>query len=153
MTRFSAASLRPVRAAIVLAVALAACTGGYDVKKDGPLRVKDAWVRATNVTSTAALYLTLENRDTVAVMIVGAGTQLASAAEIHETILAQGTSRMNRLDSLPIARGATLTMKPGGIHIMLIDLNASMAAGDSVALVIHLADGRTTSVKAIARDK
>lgn len=153
MTRFSAASLRPVRAAVVLAVALAACSGGYDVKTDGPLRVKDAWVRATNVTSTAAMYLTLENRDTVAVMIVGAGTQLASAAEFHETMLVQGTSRMNRLDSLPIARGATLTMKPGGIHIMLIDLNASMAAGDSVALVIRLADGRTTSVKAIARDK
>ena len=153
MTRFSAVSLRPVRAAVVLAVALAACSGGYDVKTDGPLRVKDAWVRATNVTSTAAMYLTLENRDTVAVMIVGAGTEHANATEFHETILVQGTSRMNRLDSFPIARGATLTMKPGGIHIMLIDLNASITAGDSVALVIRLADGRTTSVKAIARDK
>lgn len=55
--------------------------------------------------------------------------------------------------SAPIARGASLTMKPGGIHLMLIDLTASVAVGDSVALVIHLADGRTTSVNAIARDQ
>ena len=55
--------------------------------------------------------------------------------------------------SAPIARGATLTMTPGGIHIMLIDLTAAVAAGDSVALAIHLADGRTTSVNAIARDQ
>lgn len=153
MTRFSAGSLRPALFVVSVAVVLAACSGGYDLKKDGPLHVKDAWVRATNVTSTAAMYLTLENRDTAAVVILGAGTRLARAAEFHETMEMQGTSHMNKLDSLPIARGATLTMKPGGIHLMLIDLNASLAAGDSVALVIHLADGRTTSVNAIARDQ
>ena len=153
MTRFSAVSLRRAPFVVCVAVVLAACSGRYDMKKDGPLRVKDAWVRATNVTSTAAVYLTLENRDTAAVLILGAATQLARAAEFHETMEMQGASHMNKLDSLPIARGATLTMKPGGIHIMLIDLTASVAVGDSVALVIHLADGRTTSVNAIARDQ
>ena len=153
MTRFSAVSLRPPPFVIGFAVISAACSGGYDMKHDGPLQVKDAWVRVTNVTGTAAMYLTLENRDTATVMIVGAETQLARAAEFHETMEMQGTSHMNKLDSLPIARGATLTMKPGGIHLMLIDLTASVAVGDSVALVIHLADGRTTSVNAIARDQ
>ena len=153
MTRFSAVSLRRAPFAVGIAVVSAACSGGYDMKHDGPLQMKDAWVRATNVTGTAAMYLTLENRDTATVIIVGAETQLARAAEFHETMEMRGTSHMNKLDSLPIARGATLTMKPGGIHIMLIDLHASLAAGDSVALLVHLADGRTTSVNAIARDQ
>lgn len=151
MTRSIIATLRTTSVALVFAAALAACSS-YDIKKDGPLRVKDAWVRAANVTGTGAMYVTLENTDTAAVMILGAGTQFAAAAEFHETVDMQGMSHMNKLDSVPIARGATLTMKPGGLHIMLIDVKTSMAPGDTIPLVLHLGDGRTTTVKAIARE-
>ncbi len=141
--------------ALVCLVALAACSS-YDVPKDGPLRVTDAWARATNVSGTGAIYLTLENADTAAVMIRGAGTLIAAAAEFHETAKMQGMAgmtHMTRLDSIPIARGATLTMQPGGLHIMLIDLKMAIAPGDTVPLVIQLGDGRTTSVEAVVREK
>ena len=62
-------------------------------------------------------------------------------------------SDMIKLDSIPLARGATLTMKPGGLHIRLIDLKMSVAPGDTVPLVFHLGDGRTTSVQAVVREQ
>lgn len=151
MIRPIVASLRTASVAFPVAVAITACSS-YDIKKDGPLRVTDAWVRAANVTGTGAMYVTLENTDTAAVTILGAGSQFAAAAEFHETTDMQGMSHMTKLDSVPIARGATLTMKPGGLHIMLIDVKTSMAPGDTIPLVLHLGDGRTTTIKAIARE-
>lgn len=159
MIRSIGAPVRSVHVVLGSVVALAACASSdtsYHIETDGPLRVKDAWVRATNVTGPGAMYLTLENTDTAAVTILGAATPLAGAAEFHETTEMQGMegmSHMNKLDSIPVARGATLAMKPGGLHIMLIDLKKSLTLGDTVPLVIRLSDGRTTSVKAIAREQ
>ena len=154
MTRSIAASpvatLRAARFALVLIVAMVACSSN-EIEKDGPLRVKDAWARATKGTGIGAMYLTLENTDTGAVMILGAATPMAAAAEFHETAEMDGMSHMTKLDSIPVARGATLTMKPGGLHVMLIDLKMSIAAGDTVPLVLQFRDGRRTSAKAVAR--
>ncbi len=135
----------------MLLLTAAACAGSHDVTTMGPLAVTDAWVRVTNATKSGAMYLTLENRDTSVVTIVGAGSTAARAAELHETMQMDNMAHMQHIDSLPIARGATLSMQPGGVHIMLVDLGREMAPGDSVPLVLRLADGRTTNVMAVVR--
>ncbi len=149
-TTASAQGLTPL---LILAVALSACAKSNDTDGQRPLEVKDAWVRATNVTASAAMYLTLENHDSTTVQILGVGSSDARVAELHESSDSSGVSRMQHLDSLAIAPRATLTMQPGGVHIMLIDLARSVVKGDTVMMTLHLGDGRTTRVKAVARDE
>ncbi len=131
---------------------LGACTAHSNAASAGPLLVRDAWVRATNATAPGAAYLVVENAESAGVTIVGVGSPMARAAEFHETQDMQGMTHMSRIDSIPLAPRGTLEMKPGGLHIMLIDLAASIALGDTVPVVLHFGDGRTATVKSIARD-
>ncbi len=151
MTSNESAPFRPALRPLVPLLMLASCTPSHDIATNGPLTVADAWVRVTSATQSGAMYMTLENRDTGTVTIVSAGSFQARAAELHESMQRENMAHMAQLDSLPIAPGATLTMQPGGMHIMLIDLTREMAPGDSMQLALHHADGRTTSVLAVVR--
>jgi hypothetical protein len=124
---------------------------GSVAHQNGPLRVRDAWVRASNVTRSGALYLTLDNQDTVAVRVVNVDTPLAREASLHETMNMQGMTHMAARAELSIPRGATVTLTPGGMHVMLVDIMRPLAAGDTVPLTLRLRDGRTTPVSAIVR--
>ncbi len=135
----------------LLLLPAAACGDSHDLATAGPLAVTDAWVRVTNATKAGAMYMTLKNRDTATVIIIGAGSSDARAAELHETMQMENMAHMAPIDSLPIARGASLSMQPGGVHIMLVDLAREMAPGDSVPLVLRHADGRATNVMATVR--
>ena len=104
MARVIGAAFRAAQVGIVLAATLASCASGYDAKADGPVYVADAWVRPTNVTATGAMYLTLENKEAATVVIVGAATPFARAAEFHESMEMQGMSHMNKLDSRHAAK-------------------------------------------------
>jgi len=117
----------------------------------GPLRVREAWVRSTNVTRAAAMYLSLENRDSVDVHVIGATSPLATHATLHETTDRQGMSHMAAVPDLRVARGATVTLQPGGLHLMLNDLSRTLTKGDTVPLDLRLSDGQTTHVVAIVR--
>ncbi len=151
--------MRPARHTLSLCVlgaltafSLSACARGYDRVKDGPLEIKDAWVRVTNVTASAAMYGTFQNHDDATVNILSVSTAAARSAELHETMEMSGMSHMQHLDSLPVAPKGTLTFKPGGIHVMLTDLGRPMATGDTVVLTFQLGGGGSTIVKAVVRE-
>ncbi len=132
-------------------VVTAVVTDGTSNGVAGPLRVHDAWVRATNVTHAAAMYLSLENRDSVDVHVVGASSPEAKSVTLHETMEMQGMSHMAAVPDLLIARGTSVTLQPGGLHLMLGDVARALVNGDTVPLDLQLADGRTTHVVAIVR--
>ena len=82
----------------------------------------DAWIRAARPGSVvAAAYCSITNGGTDPVTIV----EFAGAwrAEIHETVQESGVSRMRPLKRLTVAPGATVTLAPGGKHLMLFDLD------------------------------
>ena len=84
--------------------------------------------------------------DTVAIMLVGVTTNAAAAAEVHETMQHEGMAHMMPRTELPIAAGAVLTMQPGGLHVMLVDLRRALAVGDSIRLQLHFGDSTTGPV-------
>lgn len=116
-----------------------------------PVQVRDAWARAADSGATGAAYVTLANGDTADIAITGWSSSAAVAAELHETMQHQGMVHMSARPAIVIARDSSLTMVPGGLHVMLIELRRALVVGDTVSLLATFADGRTLDVRAPVR--
>ena len=83
----------------------------------------------------AALYLTATN-DGSPDRLLGAETDLAASAEIHETVTgADGTVTMRAVEAVDLGRGDTVGLEPGAIHLMLFDV-PPLAVGDTVQVTL-----------------
>lgn len=113
--------------------------------------VSAAWVTETPPTARmSAAYLTLRN-GARADTLLEVRTPVAGAAEMHETTVQDGLARMRQLKSLPLAPKQEVRFAPGGRHIMLIDLNRDLKAGDKVPLTLRFRHAGTVTVEADVR--
>ena len=101
---------------------------------------------------TSALYLHIANRAAAPVVILDVETAAARQVEFHETTLENDVAVMQKLDSLVIAGGETLELRPGGKHIMLSHLTQDMAPGDQVAFRLILDSGGPIDLTAVVHD-
>jgi copper(I)-binding protein len=100
-----------------------------------------ATITASNATAyataegarTGAVFVTLQNPQTNMDKLLGVTTDKAAVAEIHESYVdeADGTMQMRKVDGVEIPAGQQVELKPGGHHIMLIDLAAPLVEGET----------------------
>jgi copper(I)-binding protein len=127
MTRFQALAI-----AVVALAALAAPAAHAD-----DIAIADAWARATpGKAPTGAAYLTLTNSGAAADRLVGASSPVAATTELHEDKEENGIMKMRPVPVLPIAPGQSITLKPGGYHLMLTGLKAPLKQGESFPLTL-----------------
>jgi len=101
----------------------------------GDLTISAGWVRPTIGPGTVtAAYLTIENAGADADALTDVNTDRAGAAELHTHVMEGGVMRMTRIPQIVIPPGATVSLEPGGSHIMLIDLDGPLGPGDEVEL-------------------
>ncbi len=105
--------------------------------------VREGWVRLPpGPMPMAAGYGQIRNDCRRAVVVVGAGSKAFGDVSLHETTLVDGVSRMRAVERLPIAAGATVELKPGGLHLMLMQPEVALKAGAQLPLRLSLEDGR-----------
>ncbi len=101
------------------------------------IELSHVWARASaSATGNSAAYVTLHNAGTTADTLIGAATDAAAKAEVHQSKMENGVATMAPVPALEIAPGATVEMKPGSYHIMLLGLKAPLAAGQTIALTL-----------------
>lgn len=132
-------------AALVTAmlVPCAAQAGSKDVVIEHP------WARASiGVSRPGAAYLTVRNTGAEAVTLTGLVTPLALMPQIHDsTTDAQGVSSMAPAGAITIAPGESVALEPGGLHAMLMRLQAPMVEGETFALTLTFSDGGEVTVE------
>ena len=116
--------------------------------------VKNAWVRST-VAGQSTTGAFMQITDPAGGRLVEVRTGAAGVAELHEMTLDGTTMRMRAVPAIELAAGKTVELKPGGYHVMLMDVKEPLAAGDSVVLTL-VVEGRdkkreTVEVKATVR--
>lgn len=99
------------------------------------VQVINPWSRAT-AGRTAAVYVTFENNTRSDDRLVAAATAIAERAELHVASSENGVMRMRPLDAIEIKSGTQATLKPGGMHIMLIGLKQPLRAGQTFPLTL-----------------
>lgn len=117
----------------------------------GRLTVTDAWVRAVPGAAVAAAYMTLHNGGPRALTVTAVRSALAGHAMIHESQLVGGVSTMRAHEPLTISPGASVELRPGGLHVMLEDLAHPLAVDEQVPLELLLAGGGSVAVSARVR--
>jgi periplasmic copper chaperone A len=110
--------------------------------------VKEPWVRGT-VAQQMATGAFFQISNAAGARLVSASSPAAGVVEIHSMTMEGGTMKMRALpDGLDLPAGKTVELKPGGYHVMLMDLKAPLKAGDSVdlSLVVEGKDGKQETI-------
>jgi len=110
--------------------------------------VKDPWVRGT-VVGQKATGMFGQVVSTTGGKLVSASSPLAGVVEIHEMVMDGNVMKMRAVNGLELPAGKPVDLKPGGYHVMLMDLKQELKAGESVpvTLVIEGAGGKRESVE------
>lgn len=97
--------------------------------------IKDAWVRATvpQQMATGAFFQIQSSTD---VRVVSVQSSAAGVAEIHEMKMENNLMKMRAIEHLDLTAGKTVEFKPGGYHLMLMDLKKQIKAGDLIPLTL-----------------
>jgi len=109
--------------------------------------VTQPWVRGTvaGMKSTGAYMQIVARSDT---RLVGASSPAARVVEVHEMTMVDNVMRMRAVPSIPLPAGRTLELRPGGYHVMLIDLVKPLATGSRVPITLEFEgrDGKRETV-------
>ena len=110
--------------------------------------VKDGWVRGTMPQQKATgAFMTLTSPQ--GGKLVAAASPVAGVVEIHEMAMEGNVMKMRSVPALALPAGQPVELKPGGFHVMLLDLKKPLPAGDSVplTLTVQSADGKTETLQ------
>lgn len=130
------------RISAVLPLFLVALCGPAAARDCAP-QVRDAWIRLVpGGMPMQAGFGRIENRCPAPVTIVSASSPAYGSVELHETRVVDGISRMRAVPELRIAPDGAATLKPGGLHLMLMQPGTALKEGSKVAVEFTLSDGR-----------
>ena len=115
--------------------------------------VRDAWIREPPPRSPAAGYLVVENRGGESVELVAVATEAAEQTEIHVMEYKNDRMTMRRVEGLQVPAGGEVALKPGGAHLMLMELRQLLRDGDEVELVLRFDDGTERRTQVPVRKK
>lgn len=112
--------------------------------------ISAAWVRGTVAAQTGSgAFMEISSKQNLT--LVGVSTPVAEA-ELHEMRLEGGVMKMRAAPRLELPAGKTVTLKPGGYHIMLMGLKKPLQPGDKVPLKLTFENAakQTLSVEVMA---
>lgn len=124
--------------ALLVVLGAAPVAQAADVKV-GDLVISQEWSRATpNGAKIGAGYLTIENKGTAADRLTAVSGDFAGKIEVHEMAMNNGVMTMRALDGgLAIEPGKTVTLAPGGYHLMMFDLKNPLKQGDQLPVTLQ----------------
>ncbi len=130
---------------LIAALALAAgCAQAQNVE------VRDAWARSTvpsQKSSGAFMKLTAKE----GTRLVGADSPVAGITEVHEMKMVGDVMKMRAVDVLELPAGQTVELKPGGYHLMLMDLKTPLKKDSTLPLTLLFQDAKGVQSKVEVR--
>jgi copper(I)-binding protein len=107
----------------------------YDV---GSIHITQPWARATpRGASSGAAYMTIINTGKTPDKVNCVSSDASAQCQIHTMTMDNGVMRMRPVEGgLEIKPGETVTLAPGGLHVMLVNLKHPLEAGKSVTATL-----------------
>lgn len=157
--------MNPTRLAVlaIAPFALAACGG------DDPITIEGQWARTSPaMASMGAAYMSISASEGDQLVGVSVPASVAARAEIHEmvpadmdhsmddsiddeTAMDMGAMVMQQIMALDLPAGQTVSLEPGGYHVMLIDLAEPLVEGESFEVTLDFAEAEDLTVEVVVR--
>ena len=103
------------------------------------VQVKEPWVRATVAQQTATGAFMQITSPTDA-KLVSASSPVAGVTELHEMAMENNVMKMRQVPAIAIPAGKGAELKPGGYHVMLMNLKAQVKEGETVPITLVVED-------------
>ena len=124
-------------------------TAFADGKLTNGISIESPYVRAIPPGQPiSAAFMVLKNNTDTEVALVKATSDIAETAELHEHVEESGMMKMRQVPKISIAAKAKTDLKPGGYHIMLINLKKVIKPGDIIAINLEFDNGAKQVIKA-----
>ncbi|SEI46841.1 hypothetical protein SAMN05421831_102183 [Allopseudospirillum japonicum] len=112
------------------------------------LEVKDAYARAMPAGQpNSAAFMQLNNPTDEARALVSAQSSVAGVVELHTHVHEAGVMQMRKIDQIQVPAGASTQLAPGGLHIMLINLQQELSEGSQIDLQLTLDNGEVLDLQ------
>jgi copper(I)-binding protein len=114
----------------------------------GDIIVVDPFARASaGSVNVGAAFMTLKNSGAAADALVAAESPVAARTELHTHIRDGEVMRMRQVSLIDVPAGESVDLRPGGAHIMLIDLKEPLKQGETFPLTLTFAKAGTVTVQ------
>ena len=127
-----------------IALAIGILAGSTLAQAQNQVTIKEPWVRGTVAQQKATgAFMQISTDKEVRLIEAKAPASIAGVVEIHEMAMEKDVMKMRQIKGLDIAPGKVTELKPGGYHVMLMDLKQQLKAGDTVPLTLTFEDSKT----------
>lgn len=110
------------------------------------VKVESAWARAT-VSGQKGTGAFMNITATNGTRLVGVSSPAAGVAEVHEMKMENDIMKMRAIPGIDLPAGQTVNLKPGGYHVMLMDLKAPLAKDSTVPVTLRFKDAKGVESK------
>ncbi len=119
--------MKRIRIAILLCLAASAA--------HAQVQVTNAWIRGTvsQQTTTGAF---MQIRSPADARLISASTPVAGVVELHEMRMDGNVMKMRAVTGIELPAGKAVELRPGGFHMMLLNLRSQMKAGERVPITL-----------------
>lgn len=142
-----------IRHFTIATAALCAAASVYAADaKIGNLSIDDVWARTGQPGQVSAAFMEVKNKG-AADKLISAHCDCAKATELHTMTMADGKMIMAQVPSMDVPANGELKLKPGGYHVMLINLTRPLAAGETLPIKLKFEKAGEVTVQAKIKDK
>ena len=137
-----------VLATMYAAVGMALCGSAMAQNASvGSIKVENAYTRATAPgQQVAGGFLKIENKGS-ADQLVSASSPAAGEVQLHEMAMDGNVMKMRQVKDIPVPANGSVELKPGGLHLMFMNIKAPLAAGETVPVKLKFAKAGEVEVK------
>jgi len=115
--------------------------------KVGSLQIENAYTRSTVPGQMAAGgFMKIENKGAVD-QLISASSPVAGEVQLHEMAMEGNVMKMRQVKDIPVPAGGAVELKPGGLHLMFMNIKAPLAAGETVPVKLKFAKAGEVEVK------
>jgi periplasmic copper chaperone A len=132
--------------ALALLLSVSAQAADYDV---GPVHITQPWARATpKGASSGAAYMTITNNGKTSDRVSCVSSDVSAECQIHTMTMDNGVMKMRPVEGgLEIKPGETVTLKPSGLHVMLVGLKQALQQGKTAKATLKFEHAGTIDVE------
>jgi len=122
-------------------------TAQAQTAKVGSVQIENAYTRATVPgQQVAGGFMNIENKG-AADQLISASSPVASEVQLHEMAMDGNVMRMRQVKDIALPAGGALELKPGGLHLMFMNIKAPLAAGETVPVKLKFAKAGEMELK------
>jgi copper(I)-binding protein len=146
------------RLALLTTIVLVVAACGGD---DEGLDVEGAWARTSpRMADAGAVYMEITSGEGDRLLAAAVDASIAGTVQIHETVMddsmgeeGMGAMTMQQVPAIDLPPGETISLEPGGLHIMLLDLAAPLETGDTFEVTLTFENGGEKSYEVEVREE